>query len=374
MTLQKSYIQILCLSALFHSSIFAMRTTGVKVPTVPSSWMAKGFSYGVTPEGEAVQMPQATVNPEAANRVQAEWMQDQLLAQPRYSMQDVINPISVRQPLYVEQSRYDSSMYQPEQKSSKLAGRGDSQSGMFRPTAPRLISRGQYYDDKDQQGWSAGKKTAGGIGAVGLIGSVGYMASRDQRPLNEKLEDSVNKGDAHEVKQLLAQGTKPDNMNKLLHTAVRQNDSEIVKILLDAGADVNAITSSTLPILHKALLQPVNSSAMVKILVEAGADVNTNIVGTTPLDMAYKGGAADSVKILEKYGAKRSEKRKWSRENIGVVDLAGPYFSDTPGKQQDKQKCEKEYVSEIKHEHKSRLSNRPIAKGYYSALDSTFRK
>lgn len=68
------YIQILCLSALFHSSIFAMRTTGVTLSSKPSSWTTKGFSYGQQ-QVQPVQVPQATVNSAAASQVQAE-MQD----------------------------------------------------------------------------------------------------------------------------------------------------------------------------------------------------------------------------------------------------------------------------------------------------------
>ncbi len=78
MTIQKIYIQILCLSALFQSLSFGMRTTGIRLSsTPPSSWMAKGFSYGVTPEGQGVSVPQASVKPGAAAQVQEELLAQQ---------------------------------------------------------------------------------------------------------------------------------------------------------------------------------------------------------------------------------------------------------------------------------------------------------
>lgn len=66
----------------------------------------------------------------------------------------------------------------------------------------------------------------------------------------------------------------PNNHKEtLLHTAVQLSNAEMVKLLLDAGANVNPVNvaakGSKTP-LHIAAAQPSNA-AVVKLLLDAGA-------------------------------------------------------------------------------------------------------
>ncbi len=88
----------------------------------------------------------------------------------------------------------------------------------------------------------------------------------------------------------------------LLYTAVREDEPEIVQILLDAGADVNARNSSDDPLLYTAVYW--GYSEIVRILVDAGADVNARNSSDDPLlYTAVYWGYSEIVRILVDAGA-----------------------------------------------------------------------
>ncbi len=71
-----------------------------------------------------------------------------------------------------------------------------------------------------------------------------------------------------------------------LHFAASEGRLEIVKLLLEQGADVNAKDIMNLTALHCAALE--GHLAVVTLLLAKGADVKVKALGMTPLDMAIR--------------------------------------------------------------------------------------
>jgi ankyrin repeat protein len=93
-----------------------------------------------------------------------------------------------------------------------------------------------------------------------------------------------------------------------LHWAAYQNNLALAEELLDAHANVNAVTrlESLTPLL---LTCESGSAPMVELLLKHGANVNQGDgLGTTPLMMAAAAGNADVVKILIDHGAEVNAK------------------------------------------------------------------
>lgn len=79
--------------------------------------------------------------------------------------------------------------------------------------------------------------------------------------------------------------------------AAGMNSTEVVKILLDAGADVNSVNKRNgMTPLHRAIG---SGPIMVKLLLDAGAQSGVaNTEGITPIDTASQAGDEESVKLL----------------------------------------------------------------------------
>ena len=118
--------------------------------------------------------------------------------------------------------------------------------------------------------------------------------------------------------------------------------AELVKILLEAGADVDAVDSDQSSPLHFASKS--SSVPVVKVLLEAGADVNAlNCSQSSPLHYASKRNPA-VVPVLLEAGAKVNVLDKWQRsplywaaykkQEASVVALmaasADPHLGESP--------------------------------------------
>ncbi|KAM3614462.1 uncharacterized protein V6R79_014795 [Siganus canaliculatus] len=93
-----------------------------------------------------------------------------------------------------------------------------------------------------------------------------------------------------------------------LHLAVLRGHKELARILLDAGADINAmdIKSGQSPLMHAV---ESNNADMVHFLIESGSDVNSqSYSGNTALHNACGRGQVDTVRLLLKSGADSSLK------------------------------------------------------------------
>ena len=83
----------------------------------------------------------------------------------------------------------------------------------------------------------------------------------------------------------------------LLHDAIDKRDTELVRLLVEAGADVNQAGFMSSTPLHRAIEN--GDVEIVKILVAAGADINKGgFMGGTPLSLAIEKGNKEIVKIL----------------------------------------------------------------------------
>ena len=89
----------------------------------------------------------------------------------------------------------------------------------------------------------------------------------------------------------------------VLHVAARDGHAAIVKLLLEAGADVSEKDVDTqATALHRAAER--GHDTCVRILLEAGADIDArNVNGMTPLHKAARSGHGDVVHLLLQHGA-----------------------------------------------------------------------
>ncbi len=102
-----------------------------------------------------------------------------------------------------------------------------------------------------------------------------------------KLEKAVLSGQKKKVEKLLASGEDIDertsNYCTPLSLAVRENKTEIVKLLLEKGANMEIMDTNGLSPLGEAVLES-NTYNIAKLLIEKGANINIkNRKGLTPL-------------------------------------------------------------------------------------------
>jgi ankyrin repeat protein len=120
--------------------------------------------------------------------------------------------------------------------------------------------------------------------------------------------DVAQHGDREAVRSLLREGadvnaSQGDGMSAL-HWAAAAGDAEMAAMLVEAGANVRAVTRiGHYTPLHLACRG--GNAAVVELLLEAGSEVNarTSPGGTTPLHLAAASGSAEAVRLLLERGA-----------------------------------------------------------------------
>jgi len=136
------------------------------------------------------------------------------------------------------------------------------------------------------------------------------------------IHDAATRGDLADVKRHLQRGADVNATDIAFHTplhyAAREGHTEIVKLLINSGADMNVVVRRTSFTRHG--FTPLHYAAyeghldVVKLLVEAGADVNARDYSNfTPLHRAAaapKGWEKKQIiEFLELHGARWTERR-----------------------------------------------------------------
>jgi ankyrin repeat protein/beta-lactamase regulating signal transducer with metallopeptidase domain len=123
---------------------------------------------------------------------------------------------------------------------------------------------------------------------------------------SDLLRRAVRNGDADMVRLLLDQGANPNAVMPGDHTplmlAVRNGDTDVTRVLLERGANTNA----WMPGDPTALMMAARSgdTDMVRVLLDFGADANKVAPGDgTPLIAAIRSGENDIARLLVERGA-----------------------------------------------------------------------
>jgi ankyrin repeat protein len=132
------------------------------------------------------------------------------------------------------------------------------------------------------------------------------LANQQNVPSINDLSGAARAGDVQRVKLLLADSKDPNQADRNggrtpMHWAVRNNNVEIVDLLIEAGADVNkGDQAGKTPLSHAAESGKVD---MTKKLIEAGSDVNKrDLVGGNSVLWAAGLGSAETLEIVVNAG------------------------------------------------------------------------
>lgn len=143
---------------------------------------------------------------------------------------------------------------------------------------------------------------------VAASAAVKVACEEGERPRRKEIAlfDAVNAGQAEVVERALAEGVNPnalsgDNEHSLLTAAVRANQVEIARLLLQAGADVHYVEPNSRNALNYAAGG--GNVALVELLLEAGADPLTHTNhGAYPIhDAIWSGKTAAAIKLIPYY-------------------------------------------------------------------------
>jgi len=149
------------------------------------------------------------------------------------------------------------------------------------------------------------------IAAVVMVGCA-TTKSQEKIPKVEppsiSIHQAATRGDINAAKQHLLAGVSPDLRAKSewvpLHYAFGGRHYDIVKLLIDHGANVDAEASGYTS-LHNAAYR--GSLELTKLLIVKGANINaSDINGDTPLDWT----SGETAKLLRKHGGKACKELK----------------------------------------------------------------
>ncbi len=136
------------------------------------------------------------------------------------------------------------------------------------------------------------------------VACLASLVSAQTPATNPPLHAAALRNDADAVEQLLAAGADPNALNAAGATALHYGtgSARIVKALLARGAKADVISKDDLTPLMTAVPRA-ESFAVVKLLVDAGADVNfgrtlKRFRGSSPLATAIIGGDRKTVELL----------------------------------------------------------------------------
>ena len=163
------------------------------------------------------------------------------------------------------------------------------------------------------------------MAALLIIGCDSGDSSKPKAPAEEKISEpaasksitiheAAQAGDAEAVERLLKEDPsllRAEDKRKMLplQMAAHSGQKEVVQLLLKRGADANALGSGGRTALHWAV--GMNKLDLVRLLLEAGANVNAKapaLADMTPLHVAASMGHPEQVELLLKHKADKGEK------------------------------------------------------------------
>ena len=205
-----------------------------------------------------------------------------------------------------------------------LAARGDGNSA----TVALLLAKGADPRPADRRGMTAlhFASNAGDVESMRLLmekgADVNAVDGRGDSPLMvaagsvsvDAVRVLLSKGARVNVARVLSQSVKngPIALAKVtpLMQAAPYGSPELIKALLDGGADVNAHDCREMTPLMFAVGSENQNAAVVRLLLRAGASVNSKSnVGETALDWAAKFGNPTVIALLKEAGARPGSAR-----------------------------------------------------------------
>ena len=166
-----------------------------------------------------------------------------------------------------------------------------------------------------------------------LVAESPLVHGQEGKASPSELEDAIRDGNVPAVRVLIDAGADVNELEPLV-LAINTDNVEIVKLLVDAGADVDAATplppdreedlalfgSGVDMVLYTPLaLAVMRSPEIVEILLDEGANPNVVTGFGTPIGMAAGLGHADVVRLLIEAGGDASA------ENLGTNIVALAY-------------------------------------------------
>ena len=146
---------------------------------------------------------------------------------------------------------------------------------------------------------------------------VGFLITFGGRAFADQIHELAQKGDLEGVKTLIGQNSELVNAKDKdgrtpLHWACRGVHLEVVKFLVDKGADVNAADSNKVVPLHSLGVR--NSTKAIELLLAKGAVINAkDYGGNTALHFAAIYNAADAAALLIDKGADIESRDNYQR-------------------------------------------------------------
>ncbi len=157
------------------------------------------------------------------------------------------------------------------------------------------------------------------ISSALILAVVGYFSASLCGRVNN-IAYPAEAGDIEQVRNLLDKGFSVHaeiGGNTALYLATVEGHEDIVRLLLAAGAEIEAQNRRGLRPLHMAALNGYDT--LVELFIDKGAEVNIkdNEDEDTPLHLAAKRGRTNAIKLLLANGAKSTTKNR-----LGLTPLA----------------------------------------------------
>lgn len=160
------------------------------------------------------------------------------------------------------------------------------------------------------------KTTRKRLAAFALV-LCGVGAAAPSLPLRSApVHDAAAAGDAETVYRMIRDyptmlELRDERGASPLYHAAWNGRAELVRGLIELGAEVNVATTDGLTALHGGALN--GYAEVCRALLERGADPNarSTVQGNTPLHIVWRGGYAEIAAMLIEYGAEVNAVEKW---------------------------------------------------------------